>query len=88
MEQAASEQVLAQLQCTEARRMTFTDDRMRLGLRDGRELSVPLAWLPRLHSASPEQRAGWRPIGTGEGIHWEALDKDVSVPRLLGLPCD
>jgi hypothetical protein len=41
-----------------------------------------------LQGATPEQRAGWRLIGTGEGIHWEALDEDVSVPRLLGLPCE
>lgn len=72
----------------EAQRVTFADDRMFILLRDGRELSVPLAWFPLLQGASPEQRAGWRLIGAGEGIHWEALDEDVSVPRLLGLPCD
>ncbi|HEV2238976.1 MAG TPA: DUF2442 domain-containing protein [Ktedonobacterales bacterium] len=72
----------------EAQRVTFSDDRMSIRLRDDRELSVPLAWFPRLQGASAEQRAGWRLIGAGEGIHWEALDEDISVPRLLGLPCD
>jgi hypothetical protein len=68
--------------------VTFSDDRMRIRLRDGRALSVPLAWFPRLQSATSEQRAGWRLIGAGEGIHWEALDEDVSVLRLAGLPCE
>jgi hypothetical protein len=72
----------------EAQGVTFTTDRMTVHLRDGRELSVPLTWFPRLHGASPEQRAAWRLIGAGEGIHWEALDEYVSVPRLLGLPSD
>lgn len=68
--------------------VTFTADRMRVELQDGRELSVPLAWFPRLRNASPQEREQWRLIGEGEGIHWEALDEDISVPRLLGLPCD
>ena len=72
----------------EAQSVTFAVDRMSIQMRDGRELSVPLAWFPRLQGATPEQRAGWRLIGTGEGIHWEALDEDISVPRLLGLPCE
>lgn len=56
-------------------------------LADGRELRVPLAWFPRLAQATPEQRAHWRLIGGGAGIHWPDIDEDVSVPRLLGLPC-
>jgi hypothetical protein len=61
-----------------------------IDLVDGRGLGVPLAWCSRLEDATPEQRADWRlsgPIGTGEGIHWEAVDEDISVPRLLELPC-
>jgi hypothetical protein len=77
-----------QMTRAEAQKITFTADRMVIQMRDGRELSVPLVWFPRLQSASPEQRAGWRLIGAGEGIHWEALDEDISVPRLLGLPCE
>jgi hypothetical protein len=71
-----------------ARGVTFADGRMRVELQDGRELSVPLAWFPRLRDASDEERADWRLIGDGEGLHWERLDEDISVPRLLGLPCD
>jgi hypothetical protein len=71
-----------------AKGVTFTTERMQIELQDGRELSVPLAWFPRLQNASPQDREQWRLIGDGEGIHWEALDEDLSVPRLLGLPCD
>jgi hypothetical protein len=68
--------------------VSFAGERMSVHLRDGRELSVPLAWFPRLQHAGPEERAHWRLIGDGEGIHWEDLDEDISVPRLLGLPCE
>jgi hypothetical protein len=71
-----------------AKGVTFTTERLQVELQDGRELSVPLAWFPRLQNASPQEREQWRLIGEGEGIHWEALDEDISVPRLLGLPCD
>jgi hypothetical protein len=71
-----------------AKGVTFTTERMQVELQDGRELSVPLAWFPRLQNASPQEREQWRLIGAGEGIHWETLDEDLSVPRLLGLPCD
>ncbi|HEY7020815.1 MAG TPA: DUF2442 domain-containing protein [Ktedonobacterales bacterium] len=71
-----------------AKGVTFTEDRMSVQLQDGRELSVPLVWFPRLLNASQQEREQWRLIGTGEGLHWEALDEDISVPRLLGLPCD
>lgn len=59
------------------------NERLVVGLSDGREVSVPLAWFPRLLDASPEQRAGWRLLGGGEGIHWEDLDEDLSVAGLL-----
>ncbi len=72
----------------QAKSVRFTAERMQVELQDGRELSVPLAWFPRLQNASAHERDQWRLIGDGEGIHWEALDEDVSVPRLLGLPCD
>lgn len=62
------------------------DSILRLALADGRELSVPLEWLPRLRDATPEQRNNWRAIGRGEGIHWPDIDEDVSVNALLGLP--
>jgi hypothetical protein len=55
-------------------------------LRDGRSLTVPIEWFPRLRDASPEQRNNWRLIGLGIGIHWPDLDEDISVAGLLGLP--
>jgi hypothetical protein len=61
----------------------FTDDALHARLADGREDSVPLKWLPRLRDATPEQRANWRLIGRGVGIHWEDLDEDLSVASLL-----
>jgi hypothetical protein len=63
--------------------VAFTDDDLVVTLSDGRVLSVPLAWFPRLFHATPEQRAEWRFIGEGEGIHWEAVDEDLSVLGLL-----
>jgi len=64
-----------------------TDDALIVALSDGRTLSVPLTWFPRLLGAAPAERADWRLIGSGEGIRWEALDEDLSVRGLrLGEP--
>jgi hypothetical protein len=52
-------------------------------LADGRELAAPLEWFPHLRDATPEQRANWRFIGRGQGIHWPDLDEDISVAGLL-----
>ena len=60
-----------------------TDDELTVALSDGRTLSVPLAWFPRLLAATAAERAGWRLIGNGEGIRSEALDEDLSVRGLL-----
>lgn len=60
-----------------------TDDELCVALTDGRKLSVPLVWFPRLLAATPSQRADWRFIGGGEGIRWESLDEDLSVRGLL-----
>lgn len=65
--------------------VSCTDDSLRVVLADGREVSVPLVWLPRLQKATPAQRSEWRLIGGGIGIHWEAVDEDVSVESLLRL---
>ena len=62
---------------------TCTDDALHVVLADGREIAVPLAWFPRLQKATPEQRKGWRLIGGGIGLHWEAIDEDISVESLL-----
>ncbi len=58
---------------------------LRIDIADGRELAVPLEWFPRLRDASPEDRAHWRLVGGGEGIHWPNIDEDISVLRLFGL---
>jgi len=63
--------------------VTVTEVDLHVVLADGREVSIPLAWLPRLRDATPEQRANWRLIGRGEGIHWPAIDEDVSIASLL-----
>ncbi|HYP25394.1 MAG TPA: DUF2442 domain-containing protein [Blastocatellia bacterium] len=63
--------------------VTCTEDALRVVLVDGREISVPLVWFPRLVNATPEQRKEWRLIGGGIGIHWEDIDEDISVESLL-----
>ncbi|MGB0788696.1 MAG: DUF2442 domain-containing protein [Marinirhabdus sp.] len=64
--------------------VSFTKSKMTVFLEDGRELSFPLEWFPRLRDATIEQLKKWRFIGNGEGIHWEGLDEDISVEKLLG----
>ncbi len=59
------------------------DDNLMVDLADGRRVTVPLAWFPRLLHASPEQRRNWRLIGDGQGIHWPDVDEDLSVSGLL-----
>jgi len=61
----------------------LTEDTLVVDLADGRTVSVPLAWYPRLLQGSPEERANHRLIGEGEGIHWPDLDEDVSVENIL-----
>ncbi len=60
-----------------------TDDALIVELNDGRAISVPLAWYPRLLHATPKEQGSWRLIGRGQGIHWEDLDEDISVEGLL-----
>ncbi|HUA87670.1 MAG TPA: DUF2442 domain-containing protein, partial [Bryobacteraceae bacterium] len=62
-----------------------TESALRVVLADGREISVPLAWFPRLHDATPEQRRKWRMIGGGIGIHFPEVDEDISVESLLAV---
>ena len=59
------------------------DDALTVELNDGRAISVPLAWYPRLLHATPKERGSWRLIGRGQGIHWDDLDEDISVEGLL-----
>ena len=60
-----------------------TTDALQVVLADGREISAPLSWFPRLMAATEAERRNWRLIGAGEGVHWPAVDEDVSVASLL-----
>jgi len=66
-----------------ATKVVFSNEVMTVYLEDGRRIGVPIVWFPRLVEASADQRQGWRLIGHGIGIHWEALDEDISVDGLL-----
>jgi len=68
-----------------ATEVSFTENSLCVVLADGREVTVPLEWFPRLRDAEASQRQNWRLIGGGIGIHWEALDEDISVESLLAL---
>lgn len=61
----------------------FTEDTIAVDLIDGRTITVPLAWYPRLFDATPEQRRNWRISGAGFGIHWPDADEDLSTEGLL-----
>lgn len=63
--------------------VAFNDDELIVTLVDGRRVSAPLAWFPRLLSATAAQRQNWRLIGGGVGIHWDDVDEDISVRSLL-----
>jgi hypothetical protein len=66
-----------------AKGVMVTADALVVELSDGRALSVPIAWYPRLAHGHAEERADWRLIGGGQGIHWPRLDEDISVEGLL-----
>ena len=66
-----------------AENVTVTDDTLSVDLNDGRTISVPILWYPRLAYATPVERNNWRLIGKGIGIHWEDVDEDISVEGLL-----
>ncbi len=61
----------------------ITEDSLSVQLMDGRTISVPLVWFPRLLNATKEQRKNWRISGGGYGIHWEDVDEDLSTEGLL-----
>ena len=63
--------------------VSCSDHALTVVLDDGRTVSVPLVWFPRLLNATPQQREHWEPIGGGIGIHWEEIDEDISVASLL-----
>ncbi len=70
-----------------AETVTLTESELVVGLVDGRRLSVPIVWFPRLLHASPGARDNWQLLGNGEGIHWPEIDEDLSIRGLLlGIP--
>src|SRR5260370_34529260 len=64
-------------------RVEVSEDTLSMDLADGRTIAAPLAWYPRLAHATSQERASWRLIGGGRGIHWPMIDEDVSVANLL-----
>ncbi len=66
-----------------ARSVSVSDEALTVDLADGRTITVPLAWFPRLAHGTAAERANWRLIGGGEGVHWPELDEDISVESLL-----
>ena len=74
---------LAEIAVPAATNVVVTDDTLTVDLSDGRTISVPLAWYPRLLHGAVEERSDWRLIGRGEGIYWPQLDEDISVEGLI-----
>jgi hypothetical protein len=72
-----------ELRVPDAVDVRVSEDTLSVDLTDGRTISVPLGWYPRLEHANPKERANWRLIGKGEGIHWEDIDEDISTEGLL-----
>jgi hypothetical protein len=66
-----------------AENVIITEDTLNVDLSDGRTISVPLNWFPRLLHATQKQRNNWRLIGRGHGIHWDDIDEDISVEGLI-----
>jgi len=72
-----------EIRVASAQNISVTEDSLVLELDDGRTISAPLAWFPRLLDGTTEERNNWRLIGKGEGIHWPDLDEDISVEGIL-----
>ena len=76
-----------EIRVPEALNVSLTDDTLSVDLSDGRSISVPIAWFPRLLHSSEQERNNWRLIGKGQGIHWEDIDEDISIEGpLAGRP--
>ncbi|NBQ68429.1 MAG: DUF2442 domain-containing protein [Nitrosomonadaceae bacterium] len=69
--------------CALAKNVQFSDDDMIVSLVDGRTITIPLVWFPRLATASQKQLVNYELLGDGEGIHWPDVDEDISVAGLL-----
>lgn len=64
--------------------IVFSTSSLQCILADGRKLSTPLAWFPKLRDAPEEDRNNWRLIGNGMGVHWPSIDEDIAIDTLLG----
>ena len=72
-----------EIQETKVQHVDVSDESLSVDLADGRTVSVPVAWYPRILHGTIKERNNWRLIGAGEGIHWPDLDEDVSLENLL-----
>ena len=72
-----------ELRAAQAENVQVTEDSLVVDLVDGRTVSVPIAWYPRLAHGTKAERSNWRLIGRGEGIHWPDIDEDISIESLL-----
>ncbi|HHJ50511.1 MAG TPA: DUF2442 domain-containing protein [Phaeodactylibacter sp.] len=66
-----------------AKAVATTETTISVDLSDGRTISIPINWYPRLLHATEEERKNWKLLGKGEGIHWPQLDEDISVESLI-----
>ena len=74
---------MIELTVEKAVNVSFSEDTITVDLGDGRTISVPINWYPRLYYGTATERNNWRFIGDGEGIHWEDLDEDISIKNLI-----
>ena len=74
---------MAEIEVPNAENVKVTGNALSINLSDGRTLTVPLDWFPRLSNATSKERNNWRLIGNGQGIHWEDIDEDISVEGLI-----
>jgi hypothetical protein len=72
-----------EIRIPEAINVSLTDDTLSVDISDGRSISAPIAWFPRLLHSSEQERNNWRLIGKGQGIHWEDIDENISIEGLL-----
>ena len=78
---------LTEISISPAVDVSVTDELLTVELSDGRKISVPTAWYPRLAHGTPKERRQWKLSYSGEGLHWEGLDEDISIKGLIaGLP--
>jgi hypothetical protein len=75
--------LVVEIRIPEALNVLLTDDTLSVDLSDGRSISVPIAWFPRLLHSTEQERNNWRFIGKGQGIHWEDIDEDISIEGLI-----